>query len=358
MPFSLLRIDNFRNISSAEVCLSEDLNYFVGANGSGKTSFLEAIYSLVRGRSFRTRYSKPMIMDGSVDNTVVFANWAASDGTLHFIGVERNLKASRVRLDGQDVRRISTVSSLIPLQFLSSQSASFFTSGPSARRKYFDWGVFHVEQQFIHTWDRYKRLIQQRNVALRNHDKQTISAFQYGLANAALDIDEYRKNYFEAISSVVTSLCNEFSIFPGLSLVYERGWNEGIQFEQALKSKLPSDLSRGYTSIGPQYFDVRFLICRQPVEQVLSGGELKLLVHLLKVAQICLLNNIQTISTVYLIDDFYAELSPLFRVMAQDLLKYISSQVLITSPDICLIPLSDSCAKTFHVEHGKITSVN
>ena len=54
MSLSRLLIKDFRNIENADLALSPSFNFLVGANGSGKTSVLEAIYTLGHGRAFRS----------------------------------------------------------------------------------------------------------------------------------------------------------------------------------------------------------------------------------------------------------------------------------------------------------------
>jgi len=49
-----LKVQHCRIIDDAELELSPKLNLIIGDNGSGKSSLLEAIYLLSRGRSFRT----------------------------------------------------------------------------------------------------------------------------------------------------------------------------------------------------------------------------------------------------------------------------------------------------------------
>lgn len=353
MSFALIRIQNFRNISFAEISPSDGINYFVGENGSGKTSVLEAVYSLVRGRSFRTRFLKSMIMQGPLKQSFVYANWLGSDGLIQKLGVERNLNGSRIRLNGLDVSRLSFVSSLIPLQLLTAHSFNIFSAGPTSRRKFFDWGLFHVEQQFLPNWGIYLRLVQQRNAALKSGDRKTIFAYQPSLVDQAVRIDIQRKSYLHSLSTSLSILCKELSIFPSLTIKYFPGWSGQISYERALEQRLSTDINRGYTSVGPHYFDIRFQIGDYQAEQILSNGELKLLVHLLKMAQIYHLRSYSNLKSVYIIDDLYAELSTPFRHHARDILNTTPCQVLITSPDIKLIPDLYGDAM-FHVEQGNV----
>ena len=74
-----LAIDDLRCIERAELQLDLGHNLIWGGNGSGKTSLLEAIFLLGRGRSFRTRSSERLIRYGR-DRLVVFGRTGGSGG--------------------------------------------------------------------------------------------------------------------------------------------------------------------------------------------------------------------------------------------------------------------------------------
>ena len=65
MPISRVYLENFRLFQKKDLILSEDKNFIQGLNGSGKTSVLESIETLINGRSFRTSQSKDCINHNS-----------------------------------------------------------------------------------------------------------------------------------------------------------------------------------------------------------------------------------------------------------------------------------------------------
>ncbi len=67
---SRLILSNIRNLAETDLALVPKLNVFVGANGSGKTSLLEAIHVLGVGRSFRARSMQQVIAFGAQDCSV------------------------------------------------------------------------------------------------------------------------------------------------------------------------------------------------------------------------------------------------------------------------------------------------
>ena len=61
MSLAEVAVSNLRCVEHAELVLHPGHNLIWGENGSGKTSLLEAIFLLGRGRSFRTRNSERLI---------------------------------------------------------------------------------------------------------------------------------------------------------------------------------------------------------------------------------------------------------------------------------------------------------
>ena len=54
MSVAKLITQNFRNLHGASIDFHPKLNFFIGDNGSGKSSLLEALFFLGHGKSFRT----------------------------------------------------------------------------------------------------------------------------------------------------------------------------------------------------------------------------------------------------------------------------------------------------------------
>ena len=103
-----LRVERLRSLSHVEVCPSASLNLIVGPNGSGKTSFLEAIYLLGMGRSFRSRSVRDIVSRGE-SVLQVFGEVVTDTGKTETLGVERGHNRTRNRISGEDVRSASVL---------------------------------------------------------------------------------------------------------------------------------------------------------------------------------------------------------------------------------------------------------
>ena len=65
MEINSLKMISFRNHEKTSIDFNSGLTVIWGKNGSGKTSILEAIYSLSLGKSFKTNNKKELIKKGS-----------------------------------------------------------------------------------------------------------------------------------------------------------------------------------------------------------------------------------------------------------------------------------------------------
>ncbi len=142
MALTRLLIQDFRNIEQADLALAPGFNFLIGANGSGKTSVLEAIYTLGHGRAFRSLQAgriirheqEAFILHGRIDG-------AERETT---VGLTKNRAGdSKVRIDGSDGHKVAELAQLLPMQLITPEGFTLLNGGPKFRRAYVDWGCFH-----------------------------------------------------------------------------------------------------------------------------------------------------------------------------------------------------------------------
>ena len=111
MSLAELRIENLRCIESAALEFSPELNLIAGENGAGKTSILEAIFLLGRGRSFRTRSSERLIRHGQPKLTVF---GRTDDSPPKHAGIEIAADGgTRARINGQNAQSLLELSGVV-----------------------------------------------------------------------------------------------------------------------------------------------------------------------------------------------------------------------------------------------------
>lgn len=360
MPLLRLQVSHLRNLNWIDLDLSTDLNLIYGANGSGKSSLLEAIYLLAHGRSFRCNSIRNVIARDA-DQLTVFSD-IESFGNKIPIGIERKAGAGRIRIAGKNASSLGELLTLVPLQFIGPDIQKNLESGPKLRRTLIDWGVFHVEHRFYPTWLRYNKLLKQRNAALKKRDQQeTIIYWDLDLAKTGELINEQRQSYLEKLKPYLDPLLTDIASLDNIELKLTSGWKDGLDLRDALNENLSRDLRYGFTSNGPHRCDLVFSYFGKPAHEILSRGQLKLLVIAFKIAQVQLLQKQQSQRCIILLDDLPSELDSTNRIKVMNELLDSGAQLFITTTDSNLIPFDElrdnKDKKMFHVEHGTVTEV-
>ncbi len=143
MSLRRLQVTDFRCLQSAAFDLDPRFTLISGPNASGKTSVLEAIHVLGRGRSFRTRHLEHLIRPGNRALCGVRRSGCLRAPVA--LGVEGSKAGMRAKVAGDRVSSLAELAALLPVQIIDPEIHRLIEEGPSRRRRFLDWGVFHVE---------------------------------------------------------------------------------------------------------------------------------------------------------------------------------------------------------------------
>lgn len=355
MAISRLIIENFRNLSAVDLEFDHGFNFLVGKNGSGKTSLLESIFYLGHGRSFKSsvttriiRYEQPYFtLHGRIQERQ--HQWS--------VGLQKLRQGnSIVKINGEDGNKIADLAHLLPMQLITPEGLTLLNGGPAFRRAFLDWGLFHHQSYFHAAWSNLYRLLKQRNAALlQTYDYGQLKIWDVELTKLAHQVSQWRAEYAEALRPEIEQTCRLFLPELEISLSFHQGWEKDSDYGELLKQNFERDKAIGYTVAGPQKADFRFKANGLPVEDVLSRGQLKLLMCALRLAQGEHLMAQKNRHCIFLIDDFASELDESKRALLAERLQNSGSQVFVTAiSQDQLQQMQPSQQRVFHVENGII----
>lgn len=361
-PFPMLQrlvLSSFRNYSHAELPLGAGLNLVVGGNGSGKSSLLEAIYLLGTGRSFRTSRLQRLVNEAAAE-TVVFAEVLSRQNVLHRVGVSRDRQGfTALKLDGANIRGLSELARLLPVQAFHPATVEIVEGPSSARRRYLDWGLFHVEQSFLPLWRQLSGALQQRNKLLRSGSAngRELSAWDQQVASVSDRINGLRAGYLAALLPHLDAVLAHMGELPEVRVSLYPGWPEGEDLLALLAQDLERDKQRGYTGRGAHRAELRLTTGAGPVRDVFSRGQTKTLSYALLLAQLYLLVRSHGGRCLVLVDDLASELDAQHSDAVIRALQELGQQTLITALSAESLPAltRDEATRVFHVEHGVLT---
>lgn len=331
MSLTRLLINHFRNLSNVDIELNQGFNFLVGENGSGKTSLLEAIFYLGHGRSFKSHISHRIIQHEQ-EQFILYGNVMEHQHQWS-VGLQKSRQGeTTLKINGEDGKKISDLAHLLPMQVITPEGLTLLNGGPSYRRAFLDWGLFHQHPEFYPHWVNLKRLLKQRNAALSQvRSYAELRPWDIELAKLAQMISELRANYAEALRPEIEKTSQFFLPELEIQLSFHQGWEKGSDYAEILAQGFERDRSVGYTMVGPQKADFRFRTYGLPVEDVLSRGQLKLLMCALRLAQGEYLIAQKQRQCLFLIDDFASELDPQKRALLAERLRQSGSQVFVTA---------------------------
>src|SRR6185295_2580616 len=165
MPLGSFHAERFRCLAAVELELDPGANVFIGPNASGKTSLLEAAFFLGRGRSFRSRRLDALIRHGQ--DAFVLTGRSSGGIAPVMLGVRAGRQGAEWHAGGAPAAGVAELAEQFPAQVIDPEIHKLLEEGPGRRRRFLDWGVFHVEPAFLPTWRRYHLALRQRNAALK-----------------------------------------------------------------------------------------------------------------------------------------------------------------------------------------------
>ena len=354
-----LDIRNVRNLAEVSLTLSPRFNIITGKNGSGKTSLLESIYLLSCGKSFRTHRFSNIPTRGSVP-MAVYAKLSGFNQRSIPLGLESRDRYNIFKADGQRLKKASELANYLPVVVVHQESQCVFTQRPKYRRAFLDWGVFHVERDFLSVWQNFNRSLKQRNAALNQRSNlATVDHWNIALSQSATSIDLFRSSYLDKFIALFNKAAKQLLTLEGdITVDYRRGWPDKDDYLAILRSSLEKDQIMGYTRKGPHRADIVFKVNGVSLHEYVSRGQQKLLVCALYIAQAKLYSELTGKHPVFLIDDICAELDIQHTSNLMGLLNELETQVFVTTPQETLLESgSFPQVKTFHVERGRVSEV-
>jgi DNA replication and repair protein RecF len=343
---------HFRCLESVELALGPRFNLISGANASGKTSLLEALAYLGRGKSFRGASTSNLTQHGKED-FVLFGEVERAEGKIN-VGVRNGREGLEVRVGGESVSGAAALAEALPLQVIDPEVHNLIAGGPELRRRFLDWVAFHVEHDHLLIWRRFRRALKQRNAALKARSSEaSIRSWNAEFLDLATQLDDSRRRVLELTTDSLEEH-GQALLGAELSFDYQQGWSRERSLEAALEGGIERDMQMGSTQSGPHRADIKVGYDERQARKLVSRGQQKLLASAMILAATETAQAALEKPLLLLLDDPAAELDveSIARLMAA--VSALGCQVVATSlePDALVFPEDPVM---FHVEQGVVT---
>ena len=351
MPIHRFTATDFRCLEQVELKAGPQYNLIFGANASGKTSLLEALAYLGRGKSFRGAAVSNLIRHGQQE-FVLFGEVDAGSRTIR-VGVRNSRDGLEVHVDGDRDGGAAARAGALPLQVIDPEVHDLVSGGPEQRRRFLDWIAFHVEHDYLDSWRRFRRALKQRNAALRaGAPAREIRSWDTEFLELAKRVDEARRLALDVSREALVER-GQALLQHDVDFEYQPGWARDKTLRESLETGLERDMQLGATQPGPHRCDLKLVYDDRQAKRLVSRGQQKLLACSMVLAAAETAQAALEKPLLLLLDDPAAELDTESLARLMDQVVGLGAQVVATSLDPEALEFPEEPV-LFHVEHGDL----
>lgn len=318
MRFLSASIHDFRNISSADVSIDAEDIVLTGINGQGKTNFLEAVYTLCYGSSFRTSHIRECVRNGS--EGFCLSAYAFDDkGIKERINISFSGGKRRIEIDGKEVVDRKDLIYRFPCIVFSHDDILFVKGEPEMRRRFFDQMMSLYSPFFFDSMRSYRSILMQRNAAVRKGDRILAGLYDGRLALFGIEIMKSRAEAVYGFNRIFPDLYRKISGRDDeITVRYQPSWgsmDEAEDIERYLKENIDRDMVLSTTTSGPHRDRFTVMCGSSPFAAIGSTGQIRLASILFRIAEAVYFTDKTGIKPMLLIDDVLLELDSAKRGM-------------------------------------------
>lgn len=363
-----LQLTSFRNFESLCIDLSQNVNIFLGKNGTGKTSILEAISMLSLPKSFRTNNINELIMfdwdyfrvtgefvERKEDGEGVGVDVGGDSRTLE-VGYQieprkhRSLKINDVKKTTKEFLQGAYVVTFVP------QDLYLIDLGPSKRRNYLNRVLSKLDFMYLDNLSRYEKTMKERNAVLRRifegfSDRSELSPWDQQLVQTGSFLIKRRLEFLKKMSHSMKKYYAEIADSKDKVEIYYASKLHDIvgkesllstpfeveeieqDFENALAARTDRDIATKSTSVGPHRDDLRFFLNEKDLEHFASRGEKRTLLLALKVGELEIVKKHIGTTPLLLLDDVFSELDNDRQTQLLHLISEYQTFITTNSPE-------------------------
>lgn len=320
-----LQLQNFRCFEALRVDLVPGFNFFVGQNGQGKTTILEAACVLLRLQSQRSSSLAPLVK--------LEQKWfgVAGDYEGHKLEFRYSALRRKLEFDHVEQRRAAEYLRLGRVVSLANTDIELVRGGSEFRRRFLDFLGLQLEPTYRPTLRAYERALRARNMLLKAPQQRSreLAAYDVPLVEHGVKLSNLRASLLDLLAPFAADAHRDIS---GMNESFALGFTpgSGSDFAAEMLASAAQESRLRQTIVGPHRDDITLLVDGMPASQYASEGQQRTIALALKIAQARVFTAQESNRPLLLIDDVFGELDParrnrLLRSLPTDTQKLVTA---------------------------------
>ncbi|MFA3783565.1 DNA replication/repair protein RecF [Melioribacteraceae bacterium 4301-Me] len=368
MVLKQIDLTNFRQHRKTSLEFSEKLNYFVGGNGQGKTSILEAIYYLCTTKNLNQASESDVVTFGE-NNFEISGKFIEHTKDIVTISYDKLRSKKTYYLNNKLIGSATSIFGKFPIVVLTQADHALTLGSPSDRRRFVDMVISQASQTYLKILIDYNKTLRQRaNVLLQIRDAkknnliEQLDVWTESLINLGTQIIEHRKSFEKEFNQYLKKSYNFLLKETELPVIVYQTFVKNDadikeNFKQLLKVERDNEIKRAINLVGPHRDEFVFKVNNLELKRFGSQGQHKTFQIALRFGEFFYLKEKLSKTPIFIMDDVFGELDAYRASKISDYITQIG-QAFITMTDLTnMNSLSKENTTIFNVEQGKVTYV-
>ena len=366
MHLENLSLTHFKNYLEAQVDFSNDINCFVGKNGSGKTNLLDAIYYLSITKSAFTPQDNQCLKHDELVFSLKGTFIQEEKKRVVVCGMQLG-KKKLVKLDDKVYRKASEHIGKFPVVLIAPNDTDVIRGGGEERRKFFDAIISQTNVNYLHNLISYNHALKQRNGLLKQFaernffDADLLNEYDSQLMDFGAKIYKVRKKFISSFQPLMIGhYANLSEQSEEVDLAYESHFD--LDIKKLFEESRQKDMILKRSSVGIHKDEFHFRMEDRLIRKFGSQGQQKSYLIALKLSHFDFIQNEKKVKPILLLDDIFDKLDD-FRITK--LMEMVASdafgQIFVTDarPERTLNVFEDINheVKIFEIEAGKLNEM-
>ncbi len=353
MSIKNIIFENFRNLQDGKIDIDNDLVFIIGQNGQGKTNFLEGIYFLTIGSSFRTRNDNYLVKEG-YDYFSISGNTGVEE--VGNINIYFSVNGKKIKINMKNINDRKQLLGRIPSIAFSHEDFKFVDGTNENKRWFIDQSICLTQILYLDEYRKYKKILKTRNTILKDNKYNLLDSLDYQLCLSGIELMKYRFTIIKYFSDIIEKIFYDIMGVSEVRLKYKPSWNE-YDFQkimQYIKTIRDKEYLYQITMSGPHRDRYEFYMRNNKFVEKASTGQKRLLSLILRVAQAKNIYEHAGIKPILIFDDVLLELDQKKRMYFLEILPPYQQAFFSFLPEEPIDKYAKGKGLILKIKNGKI----
>ncbi len=311
MILKQIRLLNFKSYKEKVLDLASPIVLFYGANGSGKTNLLDAIYFLSLSKSYFNLADKYLVNHGEGFFRMDATFESDQDEQKGIVYKYKHGQRKEIEINGQKLMSPIELMGRFPVVFVAPDDIKIIREGSRERRDFVNRILCQTDTEYIRCLMNYRALLRQKDALLKGYkraDPLVIDAFNERLLPLGNLIFQKRKTFCDTFSLDAQAIYGSLSNHrESIKIVYESQLLKR-PFDSLLKESQHEEILNRRTLVGTHKDDFILLINGKSIKKFGSQGQMKSLLYALRLSEYNYLKASTGVKAILMLDDYFEKL--------------------------------------------------